>query len=239
MKYLSTIVKVYRKKGVNYDEIVDLWLCCIFKLLTIFSNNTVYKMNSEIDNVNIDNLIHSNEALTANELQPLNYIKQSVTRGTDLDTKKVLALLEENLHLLKNKPFIFLEPVVRKINDNTFQTVYYDPAKDGEIGWTFTTWQIDNEFAVSLVDSTTYNNDTTRHGTEIAKYWFELWNKSDNHYVPYKNITLYENLLEQAKIGKLIGAEFNIGTAIEQIKARRSGAMEEGYYEGAKYLFLS
>lgn len=203
--------------------------CAISFLAFEFQHETHIDINeTHHQEAKID--VEYNESISLNPT-PLNFTK------TNVETKKVLSLLEDNLHLINDEPFVFLEPIVKKINDKTFQTVHYAPAKNGETGWTFTTWEVDQESNVSLVDNTTYNNDTTKYGSEIAQYWYELWKENDHHYVPYKNLSLHENLLEQAKSGKLIGVEFPIGTSINRIKTGRSRPMEEGYYEGTKYLF--
>lgn len=205
--------------------------------LTVNSEHYYTNSIQKAERNTLPNLKNDQNLLLTN-IDEANTVSFTNYESSNYDQSQILSMIEEKFHTLNNGKFLFLEPIIKKINDTTFQTIHYAPTNKGEEGWTFSTWKLDDETGdFSLVDQTTYNAETQDFGTDLAKYWYNLWNSKKENYHPYKNLVLEKDILKHAKNGELPGVEYRIGTAINTIQSARENLMEEGYYEGAKYLF--
>lgn len=127
---------------------------------------------------------------------------------------------------------------VRFIGENFVQTYTYfngmgDPNEG--IGWTYTTWKWDPahyRFEKYYEDAFT---DKEQFGWETGEYITGLWNKHENYYVSFPELTFTEDSEKLAMNGMLMKDSIALGNSIDKLLQENPNFVEQSYYEGGPY----
>src|SRR5690606_36667137 len=94
----------------------------------------------------------------------------------------------------------------------------------------FTTWGYDSKLMTFV------KQDETDVNGQKGEKWNQLWTEKKEHFFPFLNLELSEDVIEKAKQGIPIGSPYPIGTNISNIKKSDPHHLKEGLEEGIHYV---